>query len=244
MDVIPVIDVRHGLAVAAVRGRRSEYRPLVTPLASGSDPAAVARGYAALFAFPVLYVADLDGIEGRGRDAGLPARLATALPTARLWIDDGTRARDAQKWMAQTASAMLVIGSESLATADDVVALRTLHGKLLDLGTVEVKEEELPGLIAGKSPQIVREASLLQFADGLHQALAGESVVVNHALQQLPAFPSRDHVQDRVGRALGVEPGPGKAERRPRAGPEPEQVTVEGHCRVQVVREDGEMVHG
>ena len=37
MDVIPVIDVRHGLAVAAVRGQRADYRPLVTPLAEGSD---------------------------------------------------------------------------------------------------------------------------------------------------------------------------------------------------------------
>ena len=46
MDVIPVIDVRHGLAVAAVRGQRADYRPLVTPLAAGSDPADVARGYA------------------------------------------------------------------------------------------------------------------------------------------------------------------------------------------------------
>ena len=73
MDVIPVIDVRHGLAVAAVRGQRADYRPLVTPLAAGSDPADIARGYAALFTFPVLYVADLDGIEGRGRNVGLPA---------------------------------------------------------------------------------------------------------------------------------------------------------------------------
>src|SRR4029079_18115661 len=71
MDVIPVIDVRHGLAVAAVRGQRADYKPLATPLAAGSDPAAVARGYAALFTFPVLYVADLDGIEGRGRNANL-----------------------------------------------------------------------------------------------------------------------------------------------------------------------------
>src|SRR6185503_17480410 len=97
MDVIPVIDVRYGLAVAAVRGERADYRPLVTPLAAGSDPADVARGYAALFTFPVLYVADLDGIEGRGRSEGLPAHLAAAVPGMRLWIDDGTPARAAAR---------------------------------------------------------------------------------------------------------------------------------------------------
>ena len=97
MYTIPVIDVRHGLAVAAVRGQRADYRPLVTPLAEGSAPADIARGYAALFTFPVLYVADLDGIEGRGRDAGLPARLAAAVPGMHLWVDDGTRARSAEQ---------------------------------------------------------------------------------------------------------------------------------------------------
>ena len=101
MDVIPVIDVRHGVAVAAVRGRRADYRPLVTPLAAGSDPADIARGYAALFTFPLLYVADLDGIEGRGRNAGLAGELARAVPNARLWIDDGTPAREAAQRIAR-----------------------------------------------------------------------------------------------------------------------------------------------
>ncbi len=100
MDVIPVIDVRHGVAVAAVRGRRADYKPLVTPLAAGSDPAAIARGYAALFTFPLLYVADLDGIEGRGRNADLARELARAVPGTRLWIDDGTPAADAARRIA------------------------------------------------------------------------------------------------------------------------------------------------
>ena len=114
MDVIPVIDVRHGLAVAAVRGQRADYRPLVTPLSKGSEPADVARGYAALFTFPVLYVADLDGIEGRGRNESLPAHLAGAVPGMRLWIDDGTPARAAAQRIADERHATLVIGSESL----------------------------------------------------------------------------------------------------------------------------------
>jgi phosphoribosylformimino-5-aminoimidazole carboxamide ribotide isomerase len=126
MDVIPVIDVRQGVAVAAVRGQRADYKPLVTPLAAGSDPADVARGYAALFAFPLLYVADLDGIEGRGRDAGLAKGLADAVPNTRLWIDDGTGAKDAVRRIAGETNATVVIGSESLGGLDDVAALRAL----------------------------------------------------------------------------------------------------------------------
>ena len=75
----------------AARARASApTTPLETPLAAGSDPVDVARGYAALFTFPALYVADLDGIEGRGPRRGLAAHLAAAVPGVRLWIDDGT----------------------------------------------------------------------------------------------------------------------------------------------------------
>jgi phosphoribosylformimino-5-aminoimidazole carboxamide ribotide isomerase len=126
METIPVIDVRHGLAVAAVRGQRADYRPLVTPLAEGSAPADIACGYAALFTFPVLYVADLDGIEGRGRDAGLPARLAAAVTGLHLWVDDGTRARAAAQRIADEQHATLVIGTESLSDGQDVAAMRAL----------------------------------------------------------------------------------------------------------------------
>lgn len=125
MEIIPVIDVQHGAAVRASGGARAGYQPLITPLAAGSDPLAVALGFAKLFAFPRLYVADLDGIEGRGRNAALPGRLARTLPGVTLWIDDGTppgevAARDGG------AHRIPVIGTETLRSADDVAALRAL----------------------------------------------------------------------------------------------------------------------
>src|SRR4051812_22084695 len=89
MDVIPVIDVRHGVAVHARQGQRDRYKPVETPLARGSDPVAVARGFLALFPFRSIYAADLDGIEGRGRHEGLAARLTAGLPGVEFWIDGG-----------------------------------------------------------------------------------------------------------------------------------------------------------
>jgi HisA/HisF family protein len=126
MDMIPVIDVRFGQAVAAVRGRRADYRPLATPLAAGSDPIDIARGYAALFTFPALYVADLDGIEGRGRDKGLTAQLAAAVPRVRLWVDDGASAREAAQRLAEAGHVTPIVGSESLREDEEVAALRAL----------------------------------------------------------------------------------------------------------------------
>ncbi len=125
MDTIPVIDVRLGRAVAAMRGRRADYKPLVTPIAVGSDPVDIARAYAALFTFPALYVADLDGIEGRGRDKALTARLAAAVPRMRLWVDDGGSAREVAQRIAGEAHVVPVLGSESLGD-EDVAALRAL----------------------------------------------------------------------------------------------------------------------
>ncbi len=119
MEVIPVIDVRHGVAVHARQGQRSDYRPLLTPLAPSSDPGAVARGLLSLFPFRTLYVADLDGIDGRGRDKELAAQLAAAAPGTALWIDDGGLPDEARP-----IGVVPVVGSESLAGADDLKRLR------------------------------------------------------------------------------------------------------------------------
>jgi phosphoribosylformimino-5-aminoimidazole carboxamide ribotide isomerase len=144
MDVVPVIDVRHGVAVAAVRGLRADYRPLATPLAPGSDPVAVARGYAGLFTFPVLYVADLDGIEGRGRNANLPGKLSAAIPGVAIWIDDGLRTRDAADRIADEPRVTPVMGTESLRGANDVAELRALPSDAYVL-SLDFKNDEFVG---------------------------------------------------------------------------------------------------
>jgi phosphoribosylformimino-5-aminoimidazole carboxamide ribotide isomerase len=89
MQVIPVIDVRGGVAVAASRGDRANYRTLLSPLAASADPVAVAQGLRTLFPFPILYVADLEGIEGRGADHAMQRKLCEAWSGAEVWIDDG-----------------------------------------------------------------------------------------------------------------------------------------------------------
>lgn len=92
MEIIPVIDVRMGRAVRAVAGDRASYRPLETPVSASADPLAVAAGYCALFPFTTLYVADLDGIEGRGADRALQAQLTASWGGTSVWIDDGAPA--------------------------------------------------------------------------------------------------------------------------------------------------------
>ena len=89
MLIIPVIDIRCGVAVRAVAGDRTHYRPIKSPLADSADPVAVARGYQSVFPFPTLYLADLDGIEGRGTNRDIHARVADAWNGGDIWLDDG-----------------------------------------------------------------------------------------------------------------------------------------------------------
>ncbi|MEQ1695557.1 MAG: HisA/HisF-related TIM barrel protein [Hyphomicrobiaceae bacterium] len=90
MFVIPVIDIRHGVVVRAVAGDRANYQPISSPLFDGCDPRAAIRGLMALHPFPVIYAADLDGIEGRGRNLELVRAMAAQAPGATIWLDNGS----------------------------------------------------------------------------------------------------------------------------------------------------------
>lgn len=123
MHIIPVIDVRNGLAVRAVAGDRANYGPLETPLVAdgaaaqpngqwGLSVECVALGYHRLYPFETIYVADLDGIEGRGRNDDIAERLTSALPGIEVWLDSGCASA------VPGAPSTTVIGSETLHDAD------------------------------------------------------------------------------------------------------------------------------
>jgi phosphoribosylformimino-5-aminoimidazole carboxamide ribotide isomerase len=119
VDIIPVIDVARGQVVRAVEGKRSAYRPIETPLAATPDPADVARGLRALHPFRKFYIADLDGIEGRGRNTHLVPALSQVLPRTEIWIDAGSGSRSAARAVLAAPVATLVVGSESLESVRD-----------------------------------------------------------------------------------------------------------------------------
>jgi HisA/HisF family protein len=125
LDIIPVLDVARGQVVRAVAGERSAYQPIVTPLAASTDPVDLARGLRALFPFRKIYIADLDGIEGRGRNTHLVPSLSQVLPHTEIWIDAGTGSRGAARTVLAAPVTTLVVGSESLETIriwQDIVA--------------------------------------------------------------------------------------------------------------------------
>jgi phosphoribosylformimino-5-aminoimidazole carboxamide ribotide isomerase len=112
MQVIPVIDLRRGVVVHATGGNRDGYRPIETPLAPGtSDPVAVVGGLLAVHPFRTLYVADLDGIGGKGRNHDTICALGQAFPGLDLWVDEG---RTVARPSSETGRVTQVTGSETL----------------------------------------------------------------------------------------------------------------------------------
>ena len=89
MQVIPVLDLLDGHVVRAVRGERTAYRPIQSPLAAASEPLPIARALLAASGARTLYIADLGAILQRGAHAPLLAALRTALPGIDLWLDAG-----------------------------------------------------------------------------------------------------------------------------------------------------------
>lgn len=123
MQIIPVIDIRGGVVVHAMGGNRDGYRPIVTPLAEGSDPVDVVAGFRRLFPFPLVYVADLDGIMQARPDLATIARLSAGLSDVEFLVDNGAADRRAASELMAIPRVGAVIGSETMRTAEAAALL-------------------------------------------------------------------------------------------------------------------------
>lgn len=121
MRVIPVIDLKGGEAVHAVRGDRERYRPLRSRIAEGSDPLHLTRAVRDRFGLDELYVADLDAIGG---GPGSPDVVAALAREAQVMVDAGTATAAAVGKLLDLGVARVVIGTESLPGAEAFQRLR------------------------------------------------------------------------------------------------------------------------
>jgi phosphoribosylformimino-5-aminoimidazole carboxamide ribotide isomerase len=119
MQVIPVIDLLGGQVVRGIGGRRNEYRPIQSRLASDSQPAAIAKQLKERFGFDTVYVADLDAITGGDRRRNIPALEAISDAELRLWLDAGSGDHRSVWEVIEIAGSRAVL-------ADIVVGLETL----------------------------------------------------------------------------------------------------------------------
>lgn len=115
MRVIPVLDVRGGIAVRARRGDRARYRPLESRLAPGAagDAPRIAAAYRTVMGLDTLYVADLDAIGGGAVQSAAIGMLAAGACT---WVDAGIDDVARALRVAGLGAARVIVGLETLAS--------------------------------------------------------------------------------------------------------------------------------
>jgi phosphoribosylformimino-5-aminoimidazole carboxamide ribotide isomerase len=121
MRVIPVIDLKGGVAVHAVRGDRERYRPLRSRIADGAEPVDVTRAVRERLGLDELYVADLDAIAG---GPGHPDVVAALAREAEVMVDAGAVTAAGVEALLALGVARVVIGTESLPEAAAFEELR------------------------------------------------------------------------------------------------------------------------
>jgi phosphoribosylformimino-5-aminoimidazole carboxamide ribotide isomerase len=112
MKIIPVMDLLDGVVVHAVRGVRSEYKPLRSVLCASAEPLDVAFTFKAL-GFGELYVADLDAIMGKRADFSILKQIVDATGLS-LMVDAGVANLERAEKLLMSRVSKVVIGTETL----------------------------------------------------------------------------------------------------------------------------------
>jgi phosphoribosylformimino-5-aminoimidazole carboxamide ribotide isomerase len=121
MRIIPVLDLKDGVAVHAMGGQRDTYAPVRSVLAPSADPIALARAFVTRLGCDACYVADLDAITGRG-DHGASIHAIAQLGLA-VWLDAGvSSAKDAERAIGHGAR-RVIVGTETLRDPRELPAI-------------------------------------------------------------------------------------------------------------------------
>ncbi len=125
MEILPVIDLKNGLAVHARGGDRANYQPLKSRFADSSHPLALINGMNATMDLKTVYVADLDALDGGKVQIELLNELSDAFPQLRFVVDVGLKSGDEMAIGTAPENVDLVIASETLNSVDDYLALKS-----------------------------------------------------------------------------------------------------------------------
>jgi phosphoribosylformimino-5-aminoimidazole carboxamide ribotide isomerase len=121
MQIIPVLDLKGGQAVHAVRGRREQYAPVQGVLGPGEDAVGLGLAYRDRLGCHTCYVADLDAIAGRKAHRDILRTLAAEGIV--LWVDAGVSTPEAGQALIELGVSRIIIGSETLPAIDQLTAL-------------------------------------------------------------------------------------------------------------------------
>ena len=141
MKIVPVIDILNGLAVHAIRGKRSEYQQLQSSLCKSVDPLEVSMAFEAL-GFSELYVADLDAITGDKLNFQLFSRIA-AETKLKLMVDAGVTTLETTKKLLDSGVSKAIIGTETLSNESFVAEAVRVFGSERVVVSLDLKGDRV-----------------------------------------------------------------------------------------------------
>ena len=147
MKIIPVIDLKNGVVVQAVRGDRSDYKPVQSQLCSGSAPSDLVTALLEATQSKILYIADLDAIEQTSsiENFNVIKDLARRYRHISFWVDAGFKSLDQLYRWKKIHNLRPVIGTEShkktkslltLLQTDSILSLDFKNNQLLGPGEI------------------------------------------------------------------------------------------------------------
>jgi len=164
MRLIPVMDLRDGVVVHAVKGERERYQPVESVLTDTAEPLAVARAFREKLGLSELYVADLDAIQGRGHHRPLIAHLANQ-EGMNLLVDAGASDVESALEVLVTSTSKVIIGAETLASWEALQAIRAA----VPAGCLVFSLDMRAGRVLSRCSQLAA-LSPLEALDSLHRA--------------------------------------------------------------------------
>jgi len=113
MLIIPVIDLSDGIVVHAKQGQRDTYQPIASVISASAEPEAILCSFLELYPFKIIYIADLDAIQGTNSPDKLILELASRYTQCQFWVDAGINAIPDREARHSTKNIKWVLGSEN-----------------------------------------------------------------------------------------------------------------------------------
>ncbi|WP_422931666.1 HisA/HisF-related TIM barrel protein [Singulisphaera sp. PoT] len=141
LQILPVLDIKGGIAVHAVAGRREDYRPLRSRFHPESDPVGLARGFVEILNLRGLYLADLDAIGGAPPSLSLYQSLQAL--GLNLWVDAGIRSVADVPPLLEAGVATIVVGLESVSGPEELARILELAGRDRVILSLDLREGQV-----------------------------------------------------------------------------------------------------
>ncbi|RLF09765.1 MAG: hypothetical protein DRJ98_07575 [Thermoprotei archaeon] len=140
MKIVPVLDVKEGVAVRAFKGKREEYVPLTTWYCSSPDPVEVARSLRDVYGLDEVYLADLDAIEEGKPNVDLYRRLRGL--GIKVMVDAGVKHLEDALSLSRHVD-WVVAATETLKSFDELKRMVSKLGLDKVVASIDIKDGRL-----------------------------------------------------------------------------------------------------